>query len=200
METIAVFMSYARILRVPSSPTNTIAGVLLSRTRDRRAALLEEEVLHHFELMSSRLTGYASSFDLSRQDAEDVVQDVFLALFRHLQQDRPRDNLRAWLYQVTHNLALKRRLRNVAEPVVTVADFERIDTSQNPEEALLLHERHAQLQASVKALPLIDQQCLRLRAEGLRYREIGKILGISLGSVSASLARSLARLQRAERR
>ena len=116
METIAVFMSYASILRVPSSPTNTIAGVLLSRTRDCRAALLEEELLHHFELMSSRLTGYASSFDLSRQDAEDVVQEVFLALFRHLQQDRPRDNLRAWLYQVAHNLALKRRLRNVAEP------------------------------------------------------------------------------------
>ena len=47
------------------------------------------------------------------------------------------------------------------------------------------------------ALPEQDRQCLFLRSEGLRYREIGTVLGMSLGAVSQSLARSLARISRA---
>jgi RNA polymerase sigma-70 factor, ECF subfamily len=65
---------------------------------------------------------------------------------------------------------------------------------------MLFGEQHARLQAALHALPLDDQLCLRLRSEGLRYREIAKIVGMSLGSVSASLSRSLARLEQADRR
>jgi len=50
--------------------------------------------------------------------------------------------------------------------------------------------------AVVEALPEQDRRCLFLRAEGLRYREIAEILDMSLGGVSLSLARSLARLAR----
>jgi RNA polymerase sigma-70 factor (ECF subfamily) len=56
-----------------------------------------------------------------------------------------------------------------------------------------------QLQAVLRALPEQDRCCLHLRAEGLRYREIASVLGISLGSVSIALARSLARMGRADR-
>jgi RNA polymerase sigma-70 factor (ECF subfamily) len=52
--------------------------------------------------------------------------------------------------------------------------------------------------AVLHALPEQDQACLYLRAEGLRYREIADVLDISLGSVSISLTRSLARLHRAD--
>jgi len=51
----------------------------------------------------------------------------------------------------------------------------------------------------LQALPETDQQCLSLRAEGLRYREIAAVVGISLGSVAASLERSLDRLARADK-
>jgi RNA polymerase sigma-70 factor (ECF subfamily) len=56
-----------------------------------------------------------------------------------------------------------------------------------------------QLLAVVNALPQQDHACLSLRAEGLRYREIADVLGISLGSVAASLEKSLARLFRASK-
>ena len=48
----------------------------------------------------------------------------------------------------------------------------------------------------MQALPEQDRTCLALRAEGLRYREIARILGISLGSVADSLAQSFAKLSR----
>jgi RNA polymerase sigma-70 factor (ECF subfamily) len=52
----------------------------------------------------------------------------------------------------------------------------------------------------VQALPEQDRRCLFLRAEGLRYREIAAILDMSLGAVSLSLGRSLARIARAAER
>ena len=50
------------------------------------------------------------------------------------------------------------------------------------------------------ALPETDRECLYLRSEGLRYREIAQILEISIGSVANCLARSLARLAAADER
>ncbi len=58
----------------------------------------------------------------------------------------------------------------------------------------------SRLLAVVDALPQQDRRCLYLRAEGLPYREIAGILDISLGAVSLSLARSLARIGRAAER
>ena len=59
-------------------------------------------------------------------------------------------------------------------------------------------QRQHRLLAVVKALPELDQCCLSLRAEGLRYREIAEVLGISLGAVANSLEKSLSRLNRAD--
>ena len=70
---------------------------------------LVEEVVCLFDQLRDRLLRYVISFGLSAQDGEDVVQDVFLALFRHLKQGRSRRNLRAWVFRVAHNQALKRR-------------------------------------------------------------------------------------------
>ena len=70
----------------------------------------------------------------------------------------------------------------------------------NPEEHAAFSQRRRRLKAVLERCPAQDQHCLRLRAEGLRYREIAEVLGMSLGSISASLARSLARLARADGR
>ena len=61
-------------------------------------------------------------------------------------------------------------------------------------------QRQARLLAVLNALPEQDRACLHLRAEGLRYREIAEVVGISLGAVSASLTRSMARMARADER
>ena len=70
----------------------------------------------------------------------------------------------------------------------------------NPEEELANDRKQRQFSSILQALPEQDRRCLYLRAEGLRYREIAEVLGMSLGSVAASLARSLARFQRVDQR
>ena len=177
-------------LRMSSFPANPVIELCVPR----EAEGLEDEVLDLFDLLGTRLLSYAVSFGIPVQDGEDVVQETFLALFQHLRKQGSRENLKGWLYQVVHNLALKKRYRKTVEVAETVECF---DERPGPEEMALFGERHARLQAALGALPLVDQRCLRLRADGLRYREIAKIVGISLGSVAASLARSMARLERA---
>jgi RNA polymerase sigma-70 factor, ECF subfamily len=161
---------------------------------------LEDEITGLFDELRDRLLRYMIGCGLGAADAEEIVQEAFLLLFRHLQQGRSRRNLRGWLFRVTHNLGLKRRTQNGKRrdwPALDTDDVETlVDRALNPEEHAAFCQRQLRLLAALRSLPDQDQRCLRLRAEGLRYREIAEILGISLGSVSASLARSLTRLVR----
>ena len=157
-----------------------------------------------FDELRGRLLRYAMSFGLSLHDGEDVLQEVFLALFRHLRADKPRENLPGWAFRTTHHLALKRRATLHAEYRVAQTDEDGVpdvcDEAPGPEDRLLFRERQQRLRSVLRALPETDQMCLRLRAEGCRYREIATTLGISLGSVAASLSKSFAKLQRMDAR
>lgn len=185
----------------PSSFENASFAIL--STTPAAASRLEGEVMELFDEFRNPLLRYSLSLGISIHDAEEVIQEVFLALFRHLQLGRSRKNLRGWLFRVTHNLALKLRMTNQTSLERRAGDRspeDHADPGPDPEEQLSMAQRHHRLQTVVRALPENDQQCLRLRAEGLRYREIATILGMSLGAVSISLTRSLARLARADGR
>jgi RNA polymerase sigma-70 factor (ECF subfamily) len=170
--------------------------------RDSHPSPLVEEVVCLFDQLRDRLLRYVISFGLPVQDGEDVVQEVFLALFQHLRQGRSRRNLRAWMFRVAHNQAMKRRSqeRTGAQQLVgeeaSLADL-LPDTNPNPEDQAASNQRRQRVLAMVSALPEQDRRCLILRAEGLRYREIAEVLDISLGAVFLSLERSLTRLARA---
>jgi RNA polymerase sigma-70 factor (ECF subfamily) len=190
---------------IPSDPTlshvSATAGAAAARPGDETA--LEGEVTRLFDELRRPLHRYLTGFRLSVHDSEEVAQEVFLALFRHLRAVRPRENLRGWVFRVGHNLALKRlaAARDLQRYEAAAAD--RVtdgpsDPRPGPEDQLSQRQRRRRLVAVVAALPHRDQCCLRLRAEGLRYREIGEVLGMSLGAVALSLARSLARLSRAD--
>ena len=111
----------------------------------------------------------------------------------------PKSNLRGWLFRVAHNLSLRRRNQNQRWHDPLDEKEQHLHTaSANPEEHALASQRQSRLWSVVNALAEQDRQCLTLRAEGLRYREIARVTGMSLGSVSISLTRSLARLMRAD--
>ena len=158
--------------------------------------MLEDEVVALFEQLRNPLLRYLLSFRLAPPDAEEIVQEVFLALFQHLRHGKSRTNIHGWIFKVAHNLAIKKRAKTQRES----QEFPEVqcDTGPGPEERYADLQRQDRLLAVVKALPELDQYCLSLRAEGLRYREIAEVLGISLGAVANSLEKSLARLMRAE--
>ena len=192
----------------PISPSDSTIRLALSSAQRRQSSAapseLEEEIIGLFDELRNRLLRYVLSFGLSSADGEEIIQEAFLALLQHMQQGRSRHNLRGWLFRVAHNLALKRlsgngRRRDTVDLEAMGAEVHP-DPAPSPEEQLAFSQRQIRLLAVLQALPAQDQRCLRLRAEGLRYREIADVLGMSLGSIAASLARSLARLGRADGR
>jgi RNA polymerase sigma-70 factor (ECF subfamily) len=159
------------------------------------------DVLALFDEHGAGLHRYARSFGLGAETARDVVQEIFLSLFRHLSLGRPRHNLRGWLYRVAHNLSLKQRRTATRrkESALDEALVERLlDTAANPEERVAEDQRRERLRAVLRALPDRDRRCLYLRAEGLPYRDIGKALGMSLGAVANALTRATTRLTNAD--
>jgi RNA polymerase sigma-70 factor, ECF subfamily len=170
---------------------------------DARVPQIADEVVALFDELGDRLLRYLLCLGLSPHDGEEIVQECFLLLFQHLRRGKSRENLRGWLFKVARNLAFKqlRKMRWRERQVVPVDEL--VAASQagmdlDPEQQACLRQRQRQLWAVMKALPERDQSCLFLRAEGLRYREIAESLGVSLGSVAASLARSLGKLARAD--
>ncbi len=164
---------------------------------------LEETVVALFDELRDPLLRYLSTFDLAFPDGEEVIQEAFLSLFQHLQKGKSRENLRGWLFRVAHNLALKRRYRTRRDFAVQAqAGTEDLatDPGPNPEDQLVNSQTQQRLLAVVRALSEQDRRCLSLRAEGLRYREIAGTLDMSLGAVSLSLTRSLARIARSAER
>lgn len=155
------------------------------------------EVAGWFEIYRLPLLRYLLTFGVTAAIGEEIVQEVFLALFQHLRAGKSRENLRGWIFRVGHNLALKEQLRAFRWPRLRLDD-QRPSLAPNPEQSASEAERHRRLWAVVQALPSADQRCLHLRAEGLRYREIAVVLGISLGSVAAMLGRALQKLTKAE--
>jgi RNA polymerase sigma-70 factor (ECF subfamily) len=175
-----------------------------TKSEDPRPGALEHEVVELFDQLRDPLFRFVLSFGLPVHDGEDIIQEVFLSLFKHLRLARSRSNLRGWAFRVAHNLALKRRFANrrLQEKEDTRSDFVDavLDPAPSAEQRMLDSEKSLRLRAVLGALPEQDQHCLRLRAEGFRYREIAEVLGMSLGAVSISLTRSLARLECADRR
>ena len=139
---------------------------------------------------------YARSFGLADGAGEDVVQEVFLALFVHVSRGGARTNLSGWIFRVTQRLALRQRSREArVARLASWAGAHPPEAVPSPEEQLAAGRRQARLAAAVNALPERDRRCLILRAEGVRYRDIAHQLGISLGSVANAVARALARLR-----
>ncbi|MGC4056022.1 MAG: RNA polymerase sigma factor [Paludibaculum sp.] len=158
-----------------------------------------EEVVRFFTELRTPLLRYLYTLGLPLSEGEDVAQETFLALYRHLLDGKPRDNLHGWVFRVARNLALKRLQRS--GPTDSDPDFTSLaDPAANPEQQAVRNQQQRAVQSVIAALPSLDRQCLYLRAEGLRYRDIAQVLDISLGSVAQALSRALDKLARAAQR
>jgi RNA polymerase sigma-70 factor (ECF subfamily) len=180
--------------------------LLPSRVRSKQSkaeAAAERAVTELFEQSRYSLLRYVTSLGVGVDDAEEVIQEVFLLLFQLLQQNKTHANLRGWLFRVAHNLALKKRtsIQTHSERSRHLySESAHHDPTPSPAERVLAEQHRNRLLAAVEALPEQDRYCLYLRAEGLQYREIAEILEISTGSVSKSLTRAIQRLRSVDRR
>jgi len=178
---------------------------LVQRVSRRQSASqpgVEDQVTMLFDRFHGPLFRYLSVFRLNPADTEEVIQEVFLALFRRLNSGGAVKNAAGWIFGAAHNLGLRQsiRMRRSSELEQPVDARDVADRAPNPEDLYAGYELSRRLQTVVDSLPEMDRHCILLRSEGLRYREIASILDMSLGAVALSLSRSLARIARCAER
>src|SRR5213595_894181 len=184
---------------------------------------LERQALHEFDdgrLVFAHLSGDPQAFGTlvdryqtrllnfinrtigDRERAEDLVQEVFIRVFRHLHRFDQTKKFSTWIYTIASNLAkneLRNRSRNPLVLFQTIKgtwddedrplQFE--DTTARPDD--LYRKRHLRelVEATVSKLPEHHRQVFVLRElEGKSYEEIAEITDCNLGTVKSRLNRA----------
>ena len=158
---------------------------------------IEEQVTSAFEEMRDDVYRYLLTLGLPRPQAQDVTQEVFLRLYLALQKGDLIQNRRGWIFRVAHNLGLDWRAKERTQPFGPDMEALLRDARPGADASLIERERMKQIGDAWRTLSAQQRQCLYLRAEGLKYREIGEVLGISISTVREFLTRAIAKLQRA---
>ncbi|MEL7061695.1 MAG: sigma-70 family RNA polymerase sigma factor [Acidobacteriota bacterium] len=150
---------------------------------------------------------YNLAFRLSgrHEQAEDLSQEVFLRIHRHLHRFDGRSSLKTWIYRVTLNHCRSKlgRKRWPTRPLREESEdgVELIERRRGPEERALAEDAARRVQRALDEVPPVFREAVVLRdLEGLTYEEIAEILQIRLGTVRSRIARGRERLrQRLER-
>jgi RNA polymerase sigma-70 factor (ECF subfamily) len=153
------------------------------------------EVTALYRELRKPLLRYLICLGLSTDEAQDTVQDAFLSLHRHLTSGASQENIRSWVFRVAHNQARNRQSsyhRRFGEPLDVEIDV--VLDQATPEQVVLEKEKFRQLGKAIRQLTESERECLLLRAEGLRYREIGDVLGISTSTVGETVSRAIKKL------
>ena len=155
-----------------------------SQRRDSAAGFDEAFTLHHRAVFS---TACAVVRDAAL--AEEVTQEVFLKLYRHLNSAPHADLLRAWLLRVTLNEArntIRSRNRAITRDTTYQKTTSHVAAAVEPDDS-------QQLEAARRALDKIKEpmrSCLLLRHQGLSYREIAQTLSLKENYVGSLIARA----------
>lgn len=160
------------------------------------ASSLRQKVAAAFELLRDPVHRYLYRVLGDAEEAEDLTQEAFLRLYSHLQKGPAVANVRAWIFQVAHNLAFDRQKNRSREPRSSEALEQHQDPSPDAEQRVMEREKRARLQAALRRLSPQEKECLELRAEGLTYREIAGIMGMRPPTLVSFLGRVIQKIMR----
>ena len=177
-----------------------VAGIhgrspLLRLQSDEKLIVLIRRGNHHaFEaLMSryqSRLLAFCRHMLSSKEDAEDVLQEVFAAAFIAIQADELSLNVRPWLYRIARNRSLN-HLRRVQPIGVDSMDVHFAEGGQTTADKVHRREEFRLLLHDVQHLPETQRTALLLREiDALSYDQIAEAMDTTVPSVKSLLVRA----------
>jgi RNA polymerase sigma-70 factor (ECF subfamily) len=143
-----------------------------------------------FGFIRARLGGDAA-------EAEDVMQEAFVAVLRERDRRTPVRNVRAWLYQVAQHICLN-RARSRSRAGHAIDEARRIEPEAHApvaERALEENERAQSLARAVEKLPTTLAELYHLRASGMSYEEVADATGVPIGTVKSRMHDLVRRLR-----
>jgi RNA polymerase sigma factor (sigma-70 family) len=188
MEASALSHSSAPALRGGPTP-------LLRLQSDERLIALTRRGQHAaFEALcaryQSRLLSFCRHMLGSREDAEDVLQEVFAAAFNAVLADEREINVRPWLYRIARNRSLN-HLRRASAVGVDSMDIHFADHGMSTGDRAIRRESFRELLSDVHDLPETQRTALLLREiDALSYEQIAHAMETTVPSVKSLLVRA----------
>jgi len=144
----------------------------------------------------------------SRDEAEDLTQEVFIKVYRNLHHFKGKSRFYTWLYRIAVNVCLSaKRKRGQFSYIVSTSESSEVDTGRqkieladetySPRKVSENMELVSQIQSAINSLPRVLEMTFVLREfEDLSYRELARIFRCSSGTIKSRLARARERLRR----
>jgi RNA polymerase sigma-70 factor (ECF subfamily) len=145
----------------------------------------------------SKLINIAYGVTLDREESQDIVQDVFLKVYKNIRSFEGKSKLITWIYRITINESLnwqrrwKRRFRWQHDSIenedlgnrdlLMKDEFGPEEIYRKKELEKILNQELNKLSKDVRAILILKE------LEGLSYDEIAKLMGINKGTVSSRL-------------
>jgi RNA polymerase sigma-70 factor, ECF subfamily len=180
-----------------SEEPHSSSGSKLTRDlpSDPLKSRIEDAVIRLYEKHTEGLLRYGEAICGELEIARDAVQEAFLRYYVALREETVIEDPRGWLYSTTRNYILDRLkdyyFRN-GENLHAASHL--AEDADDPEDRILLREIDATAHSLLTPRELA---CLRLRSEGLRYRDIAQLLQIETSTVGVLLGRALKKIRAA---
>jgi len=159
---------------------------LIALTRAGQQAAFEALVARY----QPRLLAFCRHMLRSREDAEDVLQEVFAAAFNAIMADSREINARPWLYRIARNRSLNHLRRTTAIGVDSM-DAHFADAGQSTSEKAHKREEFRVLLEDIGHLPETQRSALVLREmDALSYEQIADVMDTTIPSVKSLLVRA----------
>lgn len=155
-----------------------------------------DELRELYRRYAGELFGFAASALGDREQAEEVVQDVFAQLWRHAgEYDQRRASVRTWLYAIARNRIVDAHRRAAARPR-RAEEEDSLDDAAEIDAALDQAVLRWQITAALARLSPAHREVIRLaHYGGLTMREIAERTGIPLGTVKSRTSYALRSLR-----
>jgi RNA polymerase sigma-70 factor (ECF subfamily) len=136
-------------------------------------------------VMEQPLLYYATSLTGSQDGGLDVLQEVWIRVFRGIRKLKDPGALRSWLYSITHGVAVDRIRRNASRERAEQADLEDYEEAEEPS---FSEDDAAAVHRALSELGLKHREVLVLHfLEDLSIAEIAEVAGCSEGTVKSRI-------------
>ncbi len=178
---------------VPYEPDEQIVGrILAGNSYDFRIIM---------ERYTPKLQRYAHTYIFTREQREDLLQDIFLKAYMHLRDYDPHRSFSPWIYRIAHNVfinAIRSRSRTPVFSVDWDVVFPHPSSRERTDTAILHKELAEQLEVCMDSIPQKYRESLALcYFEDMDYQSISQILRIPVSTVGVRLNRGRTLLRKA---
>jgi len=153
-----------------------------------------------YDCYSIKLVHFAFAIVKQRDAALEIVDEVFIKIWKHKEHFNEVSNIRVYLYTSVKNTALNFLSRKAKEQQTEPFDFINIQLNEDssPEQRMITSEIYQKIKTAINDLPARCKMIFKLvREDGLKYKEVAAILNISENTVDAQMVIAVHRISEA---